>query len=101
MESTYDIKAWAGETTLGRRVFNYNFRMIGREARVADAEGGSDAQGPHAVRDDVSLAEERCTSRVERFDVRAQAAVLARNAGGISSKWIRVCSEAIAGPASR
>jgi hypothetical protein len=31
MESTYDIKAWADETTLGRRVFNYSFRMSGRE----------------------------------------------------------------------
>ena len=31
MDSHYDIKAWAGETTLGRRLFNYNFRMLGRE----------------------------------------------------------------------
>ena len=31
MESQYDIKAWAGETTVGRRIFNYNFRMLGRE----------------------------------------------------------------------
>jgi hypothetical protein len=27
----YDTKAWAGETTLGRRVFNHRFRMLGRE----------------------------------------------------------------------
>jgi hypothetical protein len=31
METQYDIKAWAGETALGKRVFNYNFRMLGRE----------------------------------------------------------------------
>jgi len=27
----YDTKAWARETTLGRRVFNHRFRMLGRE----------------------------------------------------------------------
>ena len=27
----YNLKAWAGETTLGRHIFNYNFRMFGRE----------------------------------------------------------------------
>ena len=31
MESQYDLKAWASETTRGRRVFNHNFRMSGRE----------------------------------------------------------------------
>src|SRR5260370_20922895 len=31
MESDYDTKAWSRETELGRRIFNYNFRMFGRE----------------------------------------------------------------------
>ncbi|MDM0078693.1 hypothetical protein QTH90_30095 [Variovorax sp. J2P1-59] len=31
MESTYDTKMWARETTIGRRIFNLNFRMMGRE----------------------------------------------------------------------
>jgi hypothetical protein len=31
MEPDYDMKTWAGETSLGRRIFNYNFRMQGRE----------------------------------------------------------------------
>jgi hypothetical protein len=31
MESQYDLKAWASETTRGRRLFNHNFRMSGRE----------------------------------------------------------------------
>lgn len=33
MEPQYDIKAWAVETTVGRRVFNCNFRMLGREVK--------------------------------------------------------------------
>jgi hypothetical protein len=33
MESKYDNKAWSRETELGRRIFNYNFRMLGREVR--------------------------------------------------------------------
>ena len=31
MELNYDLKSWASETDLGRRIFNYNFRMLGRE----------------------------------------------------------------------
>lgn len=33
MESKYDIEQWATETTLGRRVYNHNYRMIGNELR--------------------------------------------------------------------
>ncbi|RPJ56473.1 MAG: hypothetical protein EHM23_23455 [Acidobacteria bacterium] len=33
MNSQDDLKAWAGETTLGRRIFNYNFRMFGQEVK--------------------------------------------------------------------
>jgi hypothetical protein len=31
--STYDVTEWARQTTLGRRVFNYNYRMQGHELR--------------------------------------------------------------------
>ena len=31
METQYDIKEWANETTLGRHIFNANYRMIGNE----------------------------------------------------------------------
>lgn len=27
----YDVKAWARETTTGRRLFNYNFHLVGRD----------------------------------------------------------------------
>ena len=33
MKSQYDIKAWAAETTLGRHIFNANYRMMGNEFR--------------------------------------------------------------------
>lgn len=33
MESQYDKKEWEAATTLGRRVFNYNFRMTGSELK--------------------------------------------------------------------
>lgn len=33
MESEYNIEQWATETTLGRGVFNHNYRMIGNELR--------------------------------------------------------------------
>jgi hypothetical protein len=33
METPYDVKAWAAETTSGRQVFNYNYRLFGRELR--------------------------------------------------------------------
>jgi len=33
MESQYNIEEWASDTTFGRRVFNYNFRMAGRELK--------------------------------------------------------------------
>lgn len=33
MESKYDIKEWAAETTLGRHIFNVNYRMVGNEFR--------------------------------------------------------------------
>ncbi len=33
MESHYDIKAWAEETKLGQRIFNYNFRIQGHELK--------------------------------------------------------------------
>ena len=29
----YDLDAWAEQTELGRRVFNYNYRMTGSEIR--------------------------------------------------------------------
>src|SRR5690349_14162399 len=31
MEFDYDTTRWSERTTLGRRVFNYNYRMLGRE----------------------------------------------------------------------
>jgi hypothetical protein len=31
METQYDVKGWAEETSVGRRVFNYNFHMSGGE----------------------------------------------------------------------
>ena len=31
MSAQYDTAEWAAETTLGRRVFNANFRMTGNE----------------------------------------------------------------------
>ena len=33
MESQYDTKAWAAETTTGRHIFNYNYRMTGEELK--------------------------------------------------------------------
>lgn len=33
MESQYNIKEWATETTLGRHIFNANYRMLGNEFR--------------------------------------------------------------------
>ena len=33
MESQYDIKEWAAETTIGRHIFNSNYRMVGNEFR--------------------------------------------------------------------
>ena len=32
-EPRYDLDAWAAATDLGRRLFNYNYRMTGREIR--------------------------------------------------------------------
>ncbi len=34
MDADYDLKAWDEETTLGRRVFNYNYRMLGYEVKA-------------------------------------------------------------------
>jgi hypothetical protein len=33
MDSPHDVKAWASETTVGRRVYNYDFRLRGREIK--------------------------------------------------------------------
>ena len=33
MEPQYDVEQWAAETTLGRHIFNYNYRMTGSELR--------------------------------------------------------------------
>lgn len=33
MDAQYDIEEWAAETTRGRHIFNYNYRMMGDEIR--------------------------------------------------------------------
>jgi len=33
MDTPYDLQAWADATTRGRRIYNYNYRMLGDELR--------------------------------------------------------------------
>ena len=62
MDSPYDLQAWADATSRGRRLYNYNFRMIGNELRGWDLVNVVPMENATEYYDVVYLWEKKGTS---------------------------------------